>query len=129
MSYGGPGDPPPPDWELDANGNPSQFDLAQSLAQNGYDSTNSSFKDANGNAYYLFAGIATTSGRVAWYTRKLADANNAPQALIPSATFDAIKNGTLNKQTGELTYNGTTYKVVIRNNGTGKNEAHLRANT
>jgi hypothetical protein len=122
-----PPDPPPPDWDS-ISGSSAEFNLAQSNATNyGWDSTNLAIKDANGSPNYLCVGVSATSGHVAWFCRAAADnSKNCVQAQVPQNTFNAIKNGSLNTQNGQISYSGHVYQLKLeRDTTTGNAIAYL----
>jgi len=56
-------------------------------------------------------GITTT---VQWEAGTAADLGNAVPAAIPQASFDIIKNGTLDSQTGLVAYGGKSYRFQFK---------------
>ena len=111
-----PPDPPPPDFDV-ITGTAPQWNAANTDAgKYGYDSTNQAIKDANGKDNYLAVGVsAVTSGHVAWsFITATANTNNCVCCLIPQATFNVIKGGTLNTQNGQISYGGHTYQLQLQ---------------
>ncbi len=119
-------DPPPPDWDL-TSGSPTEFNDAQSAADNyGYDSTNWSFKDSTGTPMYLYVGKSATSGHVAWFLRTVANSGDCPKGKINQDTFNVVWKGTLNTQTGVISYDSHTYLLDLRTDANGVQIAYAK---
>jgi hypothetical protein len=119
-------DPPPPDWDV-VSGSSPEFSDAQNFANNyGYDAGKLAIKDASANANFLYVGKSATSGHVAWFLRTSTYSGGCPEAKIPQATFDVIKGGTLNTQTGVISYGGHTYVLELKRDANGVQIANAK---
>ncbi len=122
-----PPEPPPPDWDVVSNA-AVDFDNAHNWAVTyGHDASAQAIKDASNGLNYLYLAKSNTTGRVAWALRTDANSNGCPPAKIPTATFDVIHGGTIDKTTGKITYGGKQYMLDARIDGNGDLVAYAKA--
>jgi hypothetical protein len=88
-----------------------------------YSSTAKAFVDASNNNNYLFVEN-DGNGAARWFYGTDAEGGTNPRGQVPSLTFNVIRYGTYDSQTGTVAYDTDSYRIRLERDSSGAHVAN-----